>query len=136
MLRSAGLELLLDLHECQSDALNNPSALEKILVDAARAAGFDVVSRVAHQFSHQGVTLVLILSQSHIALHTWSEERFAAVDVYVCGEKDAIEAGLEIIRENLIEQFDAVSSSHRLIERSGAEHDFIASHLDTDDKQD
>lgn len=135
MLPSSGLELLLDLHECQSDALNNPSALERILSDAALAAGFEVVSRIAHQFDHQGVTLVLILSQSHIALHTWPEEHFAALDVYACGEKQTIERGLNIVRENLIAQFGAQSFTHRVIERARDEHAFILSHLGTNEKQ-
>ena len=136
MLPSSGLELLLDLRECQTDALNNPGALEKILSDAARAAGFEVVARVAHQFAHQGVTLILILSQSHIALHTWPEERFAAVDVYACGERKTIERGLEIVRENLVAQLGARSFTHRLVERVRDEHAFILSHLDTNEKQD
>lgn len=125
MVPSSGLELLLDLRECKASVLDDPSALEKILLETASAAGFEVVSRTAHQFNHQGVTLVLILSQSHLALHTWPEERFAAVDVYVCGERETVSRALEIIREKLIAQFDARSASHRLIERSGTEPDFL-----------
>jgi len=134
MLASSGLELLLDLHECQANVLNNPSALEKILANAARAAGFEVVSQIAHQFNNQGVTRVLILSQSHLALHTWPEERFATIDLYACGEKKTIERGLEIMRENLIEQLGARSFTHRIVERVRDEHAFILSHLDTDEK--
>lgn len=136
MLRSSGLELLLDLHECQAGVLNNPSALEKILVDSAHAAGFEVVSQIAHQFNHQGITAVLILSQSHMALHTWPEEKFAALDVYACGEKKTIERGLDSVRENVIEQLGAQSFTHRMIERARDEHAFILSNLDTNEKQD
>lgn len=133
-MNSSGLELLLDLYECQASRLSDPAALEKILREGARVAGFDVVAQAAHQLSHQGVTLVPILSQSHLILHAWPEERFAAVDAYACGESQAMTRALDALRENLIAQFDSQSHTHRVIERGGIEHAFILSHLDASDE--
>ena len=116
-MHNTGQELLVDLYDCAADVLDNPSELEKILLDMASAAGFQVVSRVTHQFTHQGATLVLILSQSHLALHTWPEDRFAAADVYVCGATDQVACALEIVRERLIAKFQPRFFSHHIVER-------------------
>ncbi len=136
MLPSTGIELLLDLRGCTAQVLNSITALEKILADSVRAAGFEVVARAGHQFSHQGVTLVLILSQSHIALHTWPEECFAAVDVYVCGDKETISRALETVRGNLIERFGAQSHTDRVIDRGSIAEALVRPVLDTKEKQD
>lgn len=116
-MRHKGRELLLDLFDCKSASLNDTSLLERILLDAAQFARFDVVGRMAHQFPHQGITLVLILGQSHATLHTWPESRFAALDVYVCDESRETCAALETIRDHLIQILEPRSFESRLIER-------------------
>ena len=46
-----------------------------------------------HKFKPYGVTGVIVLKQSHISIHTWPEDRFAAVDLFTCGErKEALRA--------------------------------------------
>ncbi|MCQ2559741.1 MAG: adenosylmethionine decarboxylase, partial [Clostridia bacterium] len=42
---------------------------------------------VFHKFSPQGVSGVVVISESHLAIHTWPELGYAAVDVFTCGEK-------------------------------------------------
>jgi S-adenosylmethionine decarboxylase len=116
-MHNTGQELLVDLYNCTTDVLDDPSALEEILLLTAQAAGFQVVSRISHQFTHQGVTLVLILSQSHLALHTWPEDHFAAADVYVCGTQPQVTRALGVVLEFLLAQFRPKVFSHHMIER-------------------
>ena len=59
--------------------------LEKILRSAARAAGCKDLEFVAHKFSPIGITAVLILSESHISVHSYPENKYAAIDVFTCG---------------------------------------------------
>src|SRR5690606_10723787 len=40
-----------------------------------------------HQFSPQGVSGVVVISESHLAIHTWPELGYAAIDVFTCGER-------------------------------------------------
>ncbi|HBI26269.1 MAG TPA: adenosylmethionine decarboxylase, partial [Peptococcaceae bacterium] len=42
---------------------------------------------VFHKFSPQGVSGVVIISESHLTIHTWPELGYAAVDVFTCGDK-------------------------------------------------
>jgi len=82
-----GRHLLADLHGIAADLLTQPQAIEQILLRAAQAAGATPIFSKFHQFGDgQGVTGVLLLRESHISIHTWPEYRFAAVDVFMCGD--------------------------------------------------
>ena len=57
------------------------------MVEAVRAAHGTVVAEVFHDFSPAGVSGVVVIAESHVTIHTWPEHRYAAVDVFSCGEK-------------------------------------------------
>ena len=76
----------------ESHALNDPSVVESVLRDAAREAGLTVVSGARHRFDPQGVSVVVILSESHIAAHTWPESGTAYVTLTSCRELDGATA--------------------------------------------
>lgn len=84
-MRALGHHLLLDLWGVGS-LLDDPDGLRQLLESAARAGGATVVESRFHQFSPQGVSGVVILAESHLALHTWPERDFAAIDVFTCGD--------------------------------------------------
>jgi S-adenosylmethionine decarboxylase proenzyme len=56
-------------------------ALEK----ACEVSGATIVSRTGHHFSPYGVTAVIVIAESHLAVHTWPEFKYAAVDLFTCG---------------------------------------------------
>jgi len=59
------------------------------LVQSARNAGATVLSERWHHFgSGFGYTGVVILSESHISVHTWPEKGYAAIDAFYCGVCD------------------------------------------------
>ena len=64
---------------------------------AAVRAGNGHVLEVSHvAFPNNAVTLVLILAESHLSIHTWPEEDLIAIDLFSCGAIDgeAVVAGL------------------------------------------
>ena len=65
-------------------ALNDLSTMESILLDAAREAGLTAVSSAHHRFEPQGLSAVIILSESHIAAHTWPESGTGYVTLTSC----------------------------------------------------
>lgn len=81
-----GHHWMLDLSDCRCDPrlLQHAPTLRDLCVRACRDAGMSVVGEVFHQFHPHGVTGVVLLSESHLSIHTWPEVAFAAVDVYVC----------------------------------------------------
>jgi S-adenosylmethionine decarboxylase len=73
------------MYRCDPKALDNVERVRDIMVDAAVKAGAEVREVAFHKFSPQGVSGVVVISESHLAVHTWPEFGYAAVDVFTCG---------------------------------------------------
>ena len=86
-MQSLGRHVLAEIYGCRFDVLNDIRKVENIMVNAALEAGAEVREFVFHKFSHQGVSGVVVISESHLAIHTWPELGYAAVDVFTCGDK-------------------------------------------------
>jgi len=74
-----------ELYDCEQD-LNDLGRIEEIAQEVARLGRVTVVQEVTHQFSPHGVSCVLVLSESHLAIHTWPEYGYVAVDLFTCEE--------------------------------------------------
>ncbi len=82
-----GRHVLAEFFECDPNVLNNPKLIEKFMVESALECGATIVEKCFHMFSPYGVSGVIIISESHLAIHTWPELGYAAVDLFTCGEK-------------------------------------------------
>jgi S-adenosylmethionine decarboxylase len=92
--------------------LDDEICLKDLLENAAVASGATVVQTISKKFYPQGVTVLCLLSESHISIHTWPEEGKAAVDVYTCGDCNP-KIGCDII----IQQLYATNHTLSYIER-------------------
>ena len=81
-----GTQVVLDLYECETVHLDDIAWVKKTLVAAARAAGATVVETVFHKFAPCGISGVVVIAESHLAIHIWPEHRYAAIDVFTCGD--------------------------------------------------
>ncbi|WP_139490005.1 adenosylmethionine decarboxylase [Brevibacillus dissolubilis] len=81
-----GRHVAIDTWGVQFDLLNDAEFLKKHMIEAAEACGATVLSVQAKQFSPQGATVLVLLSESHLSIHTYPEVGFAALDCYTCGE--------------------------------------------------
>ena len=82
-----GLHLTADLHECAAHtaAMTDVDALRALCLDAVREAGLTPVGELFHRFPGAGGgTGVVLLAESHLAVHTWPELHAVTLDVYVC----------------------------------------------------
>jgi S-adenosylmethionine decarboxylase len=95
-----GKHYLLNLYGCSFVLLNDEKCLVDLLENAAAASGATVIQTIFKKFEPQGVTVICLLSESHISIHTWPEEGKAAVDVYTCGDCDP-KIGCDMIIEQL-----------------------------------
>ena len=78
-------ELLIDLYRCKTD-INDETKLLTLVTEAAKKAGAHVLQASVHRFSPMGCSVIVILKETHISIHTWPEFNFAAIDVFLCGE--------------------------------------------------
>ncbi len=86
-MKALGRHILGEFFGCNSTMLNDVDTVERVLVDAALNAGAEVREVAFHRFSPQGVSGMVIISESHLAIHTWPELGYAAVDVFTCGDE-------------------------------------------------
>lgn len=85
-MHALGRHLLVELHGCHPDSLKKVDVVKDILVGAARACGATIVDVAFHEFNPFGVSGVVVIAESHLSIHTWPEYRYAAVDIFTCGE--------------------------------------------------
>ncbi|MCL6581004.1 MAG: adenosylmethionine decarboxylase [Firmicutes bacterium] len=86
-MNALGRHVLAEMYGCDAGALDSVEMVRQIMVDAATKAGAEIREVAFHKFSPQGVSGVVVISESHLAIHTWPEYGYAAVDVFTCGEK-------------------------------------------------
>ena len=85
-MQALGRQILVEYYECNPDALKDVQLIEKAMVDACVMAQATVVTQTFHEFSPFGVSGVVVIAESHVAIHTWPEHNYAAVDIFTCGE--------------------------------------------------
>ncbi|SFS97696.1 adenosylmethionine decarboxylase [Paenibacillus sp. 453mf] len=81
-----GRHVAVDTWGVDFDLLNNEDFLQVQMVEAADACGATILSVQSRQFEPQGATVLVMLSESHLSIHTYPERGFAAIDCYTCGE--------------------------------------------------
>ena len=68
--------------------LNDPKALHQNMLSACKSAGATVLHSHSHLFKPQGVTVFVMLAESHFSIHTWPEKGTACLDIFTCGDVD------------------------------------------------
>jgi len=113
--------LLAEYYGCEAAVLDDERALEEVLREAAIAARTTILDVHLHKFAPQGVSGVVILAESHLAIHTWPEHGYASIELYVCGQQADPERGharlVERLRPQHTETELLVRGDPRLVER-------------------
>jgi len=89
-----------DFFDCPAALLRDGELIEQAMIDAAKAAGAQVLQHTFHTFPGGGITGVVILAESHLAIHTWPEDAYAAIDAFMCGRADSSQA-IQLLKERL-----------------------------------
>jgi len=84
MAHHLGKHVLAEFYDCDRTKLDDEAFLRRQAVAAARAMGATIVGVHSHRYQPQGVSVVIILAESHLSLHTWPEFDLASIDIFVC----------------------------------------------------
>lgn len=125
-----GLQLTADCFDCADPAglMSAPTALAALCRRLLADAGLTVVGERFHAFPHGGrrdgaqeggLTGVLLLAESHLAIHTWPEQRAVTLDVYVCNFRHDNRAKAEALVSALVAAFGAGRVLRHRLERGG-----------------
>jgi len=82
-----GRHILVEFYNCDSSLLNDHGRIERCMNEAAVIAHATVVESVFHTFNPYGVSGAVVISESHLTIHTWPEYGYAAVDLFTCGDE-------------------------------------------------
>ncbi|MFT5322523.1 MAG: S-adenosylmethionine decarboxylase [Planctomycetaceae bacterium] len=96
-----GHHWIVDLHGCPSKLLDDHELIRNRLRETTEQFGLTLLDIVSNKFEPQGVTVVGLLAESHLSIHTWPEHGYAAVDIFTCGSDQNLEAACEFIAESL-----------------------------------
>ena len=87
-METMGRHVISELWGCDFEKLNNMEFIERMFVDAALKSGAEIREVAFHKFAPHGVSGVVIISESHLTIHSFPEHGYARIDVYTCGNLD------------------------------------------------
>ena len=82
-----------NLYDIEDSILKNMIYLKESVIEASRAGNLHMIDILERQFNTinspdiGGVSIIALIVESHISLHTWPESRYATVDIYSCGNE-------------------------------------------------
>jgi len=112
-MEALGRQILVEFYDCDEAKLNDIIFIEQALIQATKESRATIISHNFHKFSPYGVSGVVVIAESHVAIHTWPEYRYAAVDIFTCG--DTIDPWL--IQDKLKEMFNSGNVSSMEMKR-------------------
>lgn len=110
-----GRHCIYELQGGDPNLLNDEAFIKEAMTQAADASGATLLGMVSHKFEPQGVTAVVLLSESHLSIHTWPEHGYAAIDAFTCGDHTNPEEACRSLRKAL----KGTTGSMKLLSREG-----------------
>lgn len=111
--KALGNHVIAELSHCHPGILSDLEKVQEAMIRAAKEACATVREVAFHKFYPHGVSGVVVLSESHISIHTWPEYGYAAIDVYTCGDHTDPRKACEF----LAEAFGSKTVSTTVVER-------------------
>lgn len=108
---------------CDKEALANIIELEHVFYEAVRSSGATVLGSASHVFPPDGMTLIILLSESHASIHTYPEHDSCFVDLFTCGNRCSFEAFDRALKSYLQPE----SAESRILLRGQEIYDFSKS---------
>ena len=101
---------IVEFNNCEESKIDNSDFVRKIFLEAAKLGNATIVNECFHEFSPYGITGVLVIAESHISIHTWPEHKYAAVDIFSCGNKVNINKIINYLKDELrCKNFSSIS---------------------------
>ena len=87
-----------------------------IMKEACDVAKVKILNTAFHNFEPMGFTALLLLSESHMSIHTYPENWYIAIDLYTCGSRQLADAAIAHVK-SAFENFGAISIKTNITER-------------------
>lgn len=116
---SSGKHMVCDIRNIQNTVLlNNKDQLKNLLKTICSVFDYKILGDLDYIFNPQGCTLLFLLSESHMSIHTFPEKNYLAFDLYTCRQYRDNTDYMKIY-SYLIEQLQGGSqSSYTILDRT------------------
>lgn len=84
-----------------AEVIEDTQELQGLLIAAAQEAQCKPVNTVTKKFEPQGATAMVLLTESHLTIHTWPELDYMAIDFFACGNDALPYKGIAFLEEQL-----------------------------------
>jgi S-adenosylmethionine decarboxylase proenzyme len=102
MTAPVGIHILSQLHSCERVKNLDKETLSAKIVQLLHENQLTVLGEFYHEFEGGGITALIALAESHLALHTWPELSYLTLEIYVCNYSRDNSAAAEQVHAGLI----------------------------------
>jgi len=109
-----GKHIIADIRLNSNTVLTDLNYLRDLLYESALKANLKIVGEHSYVFENTGgISLILIIAESHISIHTWPEYNFLTLDIFTCGKDESA----WIVYQNVIDKLKPVKVNFFDIDR-------------------
>lgn len=88
----SGTHVLADIYDIDPDAVNDEQLILNGIVAGIIRSGATLCGMQTKRFEPSGLTAIYLLSESHVSVHTYPEQRSLFFDAFTCGSRCEPEA--------------------------------------------
>ena len=125
MIGTEGHHYIVEASFCDEKILRDVRKLRDIFIKAAKEANMTIKGDFFFNFNGEGVSGTVIVAESHLSIHTWPEEGYAAIDVYTCGDGIPEKAVDYILKEIKAKKAHISEIKRGIKEEDGFTHSII-----------
>ena len=96
-----GKHLIIEIWNIPFNILNDINIIQNTILSACQIGNLTILNKNFHQFQPHGITGLVLLSESHLSIHTWPENGYGAIDIFTCGQNSLPKKALEHIIEKM-----------------------------------
>lgn len=108
--KSIGYHLITEFYEIKNSIILEPNQLYDLVLDTCINSELSIIDSYIHIYPPHGLSIIIVLSESHIGLHTWPEHNYISIDVFICDEPKKAHLFVDqlnrILNPNKVEQIN------------------------------
>jgi S-adenosylmethionine decarboxylase len=108
-----GKHIIAELYGVSSGLITREKKVRQIMEEVVDESGLKRINSIFKQFNPHGVTGVILISESHVSIHTWPEYELVNLDIFTCGETKKAEKAFKLF----IDRFKPKYYRHYIIDR-------------------
>ena len=108
-----GRHIIAELYGVNKELISREKQVKEIMDKVIEEAGIETVGTLYNQFNPHGVTCVVLISESHISIHTWPEYEMVNLDIFTCGDTQKSDLAFQ----SFLKHFKPKSYRHYILDR-------------------